>query len=187
MQNIDKMLTYNVYFKVALIPEGIDIYDFCSGIGPCKDYNIINKYLCQETESQIIIDYLYSIYKDYPNGEDIYDLTYINNGIFKCKIIAENDTDQCDIPDILWPDELVNKYVFVDETNRSIDLEVQSIEEDEEVDCLEEEELEEEELEEENDDEIEQKTYNGVIYDDAWKMEAQMKEDAKKRKLIIEK
>jgi hypothetical protein len=25
-------------------------------------------------------------------------------------------------------------------------------------------------------------TYNGVIYDDAWKMEAQMKEDAKKKK-----
>jgi hypothetical protein len=126
------MLTYKVYFKVALIPDGIDIYGFCPGFGDFRDDNIINKYLCKETESQKIIDYLYSIYKDYPNGEDIYDLTYIDNGMFKCKIIAENDTYQCDIQDILWPDEIIHKYIFVDETNRSIDLDVDTIEEEDE-------------------------------------------------------
>jgi hypothetical protein len=132
MQNIDKMLTYSIYFNVALFPEGFNGVEYISSIGRERDDKIFKRYLCQETESQKIIEYLYSIYKDYPNGEDIYDLKYIDNGMFKCKIIAENDNGQDDIQDILWPYEIVNKYVFIDEKNRSIVLLVDTFYEDEE-------------------------------------------------------
>jgi hypothetical protein len=173
MNTIDKMLTYKVNFKVALIPDGIDISDACPGIGIFKDDNVINKYLCQETESQKIIDYLNSIYEKYPNGEDIYDLIFITNGIFECKIIAENDSDECDIEDILCPDEIVNENnIIINKCKYTLDFHVEKIAviEKEELDRLDELRI------------LADQTYNGVIYDDAWKMEAQMKEDAKKKK-----
>ena len=65
------MWTYPTHFKIALVPEGINMYGWCPRIGEVKDDNIINKYLCENKNAQAVINHLYEIYKTYPNGDDM--------------------------------------------------------------------------------------------------------------------
>jgi hypothetical protein len=125
------MWTYIAQFKIALIPYGIDIYDYAPGIGIFKDDNVINKYLCEEKNASIVIKYLYEIYKNYSKGNDIYDIKYIENGIFECTVKEEQESNQWDIQDILWPDEFdsnesILNIVIQGEIYR-FDLEVENV------------------------------------------------------------
>ena len=171
------MWTYNILFKIALYPEGInglrlEEYEVSGKqyAELLEDDEIFEKYLCKETEAQQVIDHLYSIYKEYPNGEDIYDLKHIGNGNFRCKIIAEPYIEEDEIQDILWPDEIGDAYyTFVDGKFRSIDLQVVDMESWSNADT---------DTDKDEDDE-DQHIFNGVYYADAMDMEAAIKEHFK--------
>jgi hypothetical protein len=122
------MWTYTTHFKIALVPEGIDIYGWGPGIGEFKDDDIIDKYLCKENDAPAAINHLYEIYKKYPNGDDICDIKYIEDGRFECIIKEEQECNIWDIQDILYPIYLLSDYkIIIEEKIYKIDLEVENV------------------------------------------------------------
>jgi hypothetical protein len=93
--------TYNVYFKVAMYPVGINIFDYETKIytefryvPPTKPFNF-NTYLCNKQQSQVVFEYLQTEYSlRSMDNISIYKLQQYNNGLFICKIKFTNELTQ---------------------------------------------------------------------------------------------
>jgi hypothetical protein len=172
------MLTYKVYFRVALFPEGVkdlrfedDIYKNDKFIEANKVYN---KHLCTEQQSAFILNELTSVYSML-NEINVTNLTYEGTGNFNCKVTLKNNeslydakTDELDryICEMLWPANIHEPAImFINGEKLYFQLEVDYI-----TDWLEEDANVEE-------DKITQYTYNGVYYADSIEMEHQMRQD----------
>lgn len=184
------MLTYKVYFRIALFPEGVRGMHIEEEEGDdgviygelVEDDEVFEQYLCNGHQAPFILNELNSIYSSI-TGDTVTKLHYDNNGKFNCKVTLQNDDWNDDelqqyINELLWPADIHDSaFMFINGKQVNLQIEIDYI-----TDWLDEE--DEEGDEEEDEDEIEQKTYNGVYYDDAMEMEAAMKVDAKRRKLI---
>jgi hypothetical protein len=167
------MVAYKVYFRVALYPEGVKGFHYeeftennVTFVEMVEEPETFIKYLCTDEQSSQVIEYINSIHQD---SDQVTDLKFTKNGKFVCKVYSNFDDDDDDIKEILWPNDLVDSsYIFIHGKIHDIDLEVDYIDVT---------------LDDTEDDDVEQKTYNGVYYADAMDMEAQMKEDAKWKKI----
>ena len=95
--------TYEVYFKIALYPKGINVFNFEAEEGDdgimyskfienCEDFY---KYLCTENQSICVLNYLRNCYDNIDIADiSISDLIFETVGRFNCKfkiVIDEND------------------------------------------------------------------------------------------------
>lgn len=166
------MLTYKVYFRVALYPEGVKGYHFeeeeADGVTHhtfIEDTDVFKQYLCTKEQSDAVLNKFINEY-DNSIDETIYELRYEDNGTFYCKIklndkewLNKNDyVLQLFLEELLWPpDTSDNIIVCVNGIHYNLDLKVDYF-----TECLEEE--EEKEPEEEEPEEKEQYKSNSVYY-----------------------
>jgi len=166
--------TYEVYFKIALYPKGVnwfhfeEIQDEVSGtmysefVEDSKDFN---KYLCTQNQSNAVLQTLRNEYEIIALADvTIRDLEFNNNGQFNCKveIVTEkydelnDDEIQQIIENSIWPGyDAEPLYIFIDGEPLKMDLQLAYFVEYDDDD--EEEQQDEEGDDEEGDDEEEEK------------------------------
>lgn len=126
------MLTFKVYFRISLFPEGVKGFHFeekeiKKGVTYgefVEDYEVFDEYLCTERQSKYVINELSYIYSRY-HADTVTNLKYENDGKFTCKITLNSDdwiTNQRDdddeltqyIEELLWPGDIhCEGYMFV--------------------------------------------------------------------------
>ena len=199
------MLTYNVYFRIALFPEGVQGFHFEEEEGDdgvtyrefVEDNEVFDNFLCSDCQAPFVVNELTAVYSTI-TGDTVTELQYEDNGKFNCKITLQSDEWLKDetgnelesyINELLWPADIHDSaFMFINGKPINLQFEIDYI-----SDWLEEEEDEEDEDEEDEDEESdygeieeedeEQYMYNGHYYADAMEMEAAIEEDFKCGKL----
>jgi hypothetical protein len=199
------MLTYKVYFRIALFPEGVNGVHFEEEEGDdgvtygefVEDNEVFDNFLCSDCQAPFVVNELTSVY-NLITGDTVTELQYEDNGKFNCKITLQSDEWLKDetvnelesyINELLWPADIHDSaFMFIKGQPLYLQLEIDYIsnwleedEDDEEEDDEEEEESDYGEIKEQEDEE--QYMYNGNYYADAMEMEAAIKEDFKWGKL----
>lgn len=192
------MLTYKVYFRIALFPEGVKGFHFEEEEGDngvtygefIEDTEVFDEYLCTDHQAPFVVNELSYIYSSL-SGDTVTELQYEDNGKFNCKITLQSDEWLKDdtgnelesyINELLWPADIHDSaFMFIKEKPCCLQLEIDYI-----TDWLEEDDDEsppsEDEEDEEEDEEEDQHMFNGVYYADAMEMEAAIEFHFKWRK-----
>jgi hypothetical protein len=156
------MLTYKVYFKVALLPEGVKTFriEEEKGENELTSYyefiecpEVFDKFLCTESQALFVYNDLNSVYELY-NEDKITNLLFENNGQFTCKVTLihdgwrESSDEEIEdyITELLWPADIHDSaIIFIHNKHYYLQLEINY------MDCwIETEEEDEEEEEEES-------------------------------------
>jgi hypothetical protein len=150
--------TYEVYFKIALYPEGVNGFHFEeehdeeTGImyGEfVEDFEDFKKYLCSKHQSTTVLEFLRNEYYILGVADvTVCDIEFENNGKFKCKVkiitekydeITDDDLEEI-IENAIWPGfDAESIQIFIDGKALKMDLKldyfVEGDDEDED-DCI---------------------------------------------------
>ena len=139
------MLTYKVYFRIALFPEGVKGHHFEeetdeNGLTYSKlieDTDVFEQYLCSKEQSEFVLSELITVcVYNLIDKNTISELTYEGNGNFYCKIILNeeywlNTTDdekEQYIEELLWPGDIHDDaIIFINETHYYLQLDIDYI------------------------------------------------------------
>jgi hypothetical protein len=149
---------YEVYFKIALYPEGVNGFHFEeeqdeeTGImyGEfVEDFEDFNKYLCSKQQATRVLEFLRNEYYILGVADvTVCDIEFENNGKFKCKvkIITEKYDELNDdeleeiIENAIWPGfDAESIQIFIDEKSLKMDLKLDYFvegDDEDEGDCI---------------------------------------------------
>jgi hypothetical protein len=136
--------TYEVYFKIALYPKGVNWFHFeekqdeVSGIMYSefvKDSEDFNKYLCTQNQSNAVLQALRNEYEFIALADvTVRDFDFDNNGHFNCKVeiitekydeLNDDEIEQI-IDNAIWPGyDAKPVYVFIDGEVFKMDLQLE--------------------------------------------------------------
>ena len=149
--------TYEVYFKIALYPEGIMYGEFV------EDFEDFKKYLCSKQQSATVLEFFKNAYDIFGLADvTVRDVEFENNGKFNCKVeivtekydeFADDDLEEI-IETAIWPGfDAETIQIFIEGKALKMDLKIDYfVEGDDEEEENEEEDVEEENVEEEDDE-----------------------------------
>jgi hypothetical protein len=149
---------YEVYFKIALYPEGVNGFHFEeeqdeeTGImyGEfVEDFEDFNKYLCSKQQATIVLEFLRNEYYILGVADvTVCDIEFENNGKFKCKVkivtekYDELNDDELEeiIENAIWPGfDAESIQIFIDGKALKMDLKLDYFvegDDEDEGDCI---------------------------------------------------
>jgi hypothetical protein len=149
---------YEVYFKIALYPEGVNGFHFEeeqdeeTGImyGEfVEDFEDFNKYLCSKHQSTTVLEFLRNEYYILGVADvTVCDIEFENNGKFKCKVkivtekYDELNDDELEeiIENAIWPGfDAESIQIFIDGKALKMDLKLDYFvegDDEDEGDCI---------------------------------------------------